>query len=124
MARTGTPSRLPLNRFGHAGPVRPRSANEWRSFWHQGGEAELAAVLGSVWPPLAGAGEEAGNAAAERVALLLGSAAPARALAAELGRIRTDLGAGADPVADAVAADAVHAWFEARRPAGGVWCDS
>jgi len=104
--------------------MRPRSADEWRSFWHQGGEQELAALLGSVWPPLATVGEEAGHTAAERVALLLGSAAPVRALAAELGRIRTDLGAESDPIADAEAADAVHAWFEAQRPAGGVSCDS
>jgi hypothetical protein len=104
--------------------VRPRSANEWRSFWHQGGEEELAALLGSIWPPLATAGGEARTAAAERIALLLGSAAPVRALAAELGRIRSGLGAGADPITDAGAAEAVHSWFEAQRPAGGVSCDA
>ncbi len=104
--------------------MRPRSANEWRSFWHDGGEEELADLLASVWPPLATAGDEAGNAAVERVALLLGSAAPARALAAEFGRIRSNLGAEADPAADAGAAEAVHAWFEAQRPAGGVSCES
>jgi len=104
--------------------VRPRSAGEWRSFWHHGGEEQLAAVLESVWPPMASAGKGAGDAAAERIALLLGSAAPSRAIASELGRIRGELGAPADSEQDAAAAEAVHAWFEAQRPAGGVSCGS
>jgi hypothetical protein len=104
--------------------VRPRSASEWRSFWHQGGEEELASVLRSAWPPLASAGAEVVAAAAERVALLLGSAAPVRALAAELGRIRRELGADPDPGSDTAAAETVHAWLEAQRPAGGVTCGS
>ena len=104
--------------------MRPRSASEWRSFWHQGGEEQLAAVLRSVWPPLASAAPAGGEAAAERIALLLGSAAPPRAIASELGRIRGDLGAALDGEQDAAAAEAVHAWFEAQRPGGGVSCGS
>ena len=104
--------------------MRPRSANEWRSFWHHGGEEELADLLGGVWPPLSTAGGEAGKAATERVALLLGSAAPPRALAAELGRIRGDLGVEANPAEDDRTAEVVHGWFESQRPAGGVSCDS
>ena len=104
--------------------MRPRSASEWRSFWRHGGERVLAAVLGSIWPPLGTASGEERDATAERVALLLGSAAPLRALAAELGRIRGELGAEADPACDAAAAEAVHRWFETQRPVGGVLCDS
>jgi hypothetical protein len=104
--------------------MRPRSASEWRSFWHQGGERELASMLGSAWPPIASAAAADAETAAERISLLLGSAAPPRALAAELGRIRVDLGVDADPVADAAAAAAVHAWFEEQRPAGEVACGS
>ena len=85
---------------------------------------ELAGVLRSAWPPMASADDEAAQAAVERIALLLGSAAPPRAIASELGRIRGDLGAEADPESDTSAADAVHAWFETQRPAGGVSCGS
>ncbi len=81
--------------------MRPRSANEWRSFWRHGGEQELEALLREAWQPLRGAGAVAVEAAAQRIALLLGSAAPARALAAELGRIRAGLGAGPDGDGDA-----------------------
>jgi hypothetical protein len=102
--------------------VRPRSASEWRSFWHQGGEQELAAVLRSAWPPMTSADDEAAQAAVERIALLLGSAAPPRAIASELGRIRGELGLGGDVETDTAAADAVDGWFEAQRPAGGVSC--
>jgi hypothetical protein len=104
--------------------VRPRSASEWRSFWHHGGEQELVAVLRASWPPIASAGPKACEAAAERIALLLGSAAPSRAIAGELGRIRGELGVDGDPAEDAAAADAVHAWFQAQRPVDGVSCDS
>src|SRR5438552_8804293 len=76
--------------FGHAGRVRPRSANEWRSFWHHGGDAELRSALRDAWPPLRGAGEQTCARPAERIATLLGSSAPLRALASELGRIRAD----------------------------------
>jgi hypothetical protein len=92
--------------------VRPRSASEWRTFWHHGGEAELRVVLRDTWAPLRDAPEEACVRPAERVAALLGSNAPARALASELGRIRADeLGGGSDPAADRSAADAILGWF-------------
>jgi hypothetical protein len=92
--------------------VRPRSANEWRSFWHQGGDAELRAVLREAWPPLHDAPEETAVSPAERVATLLGSNAPARALVSELERIRADeLNAEPDPDADRAAADAIRGWF-------------
>jgi len=94
--------------------VRPRSANEWRSFWHQGGEAELRDVLRDVWAPLQDASDAACAPQAERVALLLGSSAPARALASELGRIRAELGREPDPDEDRAAAEAIHGWFAAR----------
>ncbi len=106
------------------GLVRPRSASEWRSFWHRGGEEELGRALRSSWPPMASAEDEAAQAAVERIALLLGSAAPPRALASELGRIRGELGLEGDAETDTAAADAVHGWFEAQRPAGGVSCGS
>jgi len=91
--------------------VRPRSANEWRSFWHQGGEEQLEALLRDVWPPLRDVPAPVCRPQAERVALLLGSAAPDRALASELGRIRADLGAEPDADADAEAATRISAWF-------------
>jgi hypothetical protein len=98
--------------------VRPRSANEWRSFWHHGGDAELRRVLADVWPPLEGASEQAAARPAERVATLLGSNAPPRAVASELGRIRADdLGIEPDPDADRAAADAVLSWFASRSAA-------
>src|SRR5262249_46469570 len=114
---------LLLVRGCNADPVRPRSANEWRSFWHHGGEQELADLLGRVWPPAA-ARDEARPAATGRVALPLGSSAPLRALAAELGRIRGDLGAVANPAEDGQAAEVVQDWFESQRAAGGVSCGS
>ena len=80
-------------------------------------------MLRSAWPPMASADDEAAQAAVERIALLLGSAAPPRAIASELGRIRGDLGAEADPESDTTAADAVHAWFDAAAR-GGVSCGS
>ena len=98
--------------------MRPRSANEWRSFWHHGGDAELREVLRREWPPLRGVSEQASARPAERVATLLGSNAPVRALASELGRIRVDeLGATPDPDADRVTAEAVRGWFDAHAPA-------
>ena len=95
--------------------MRPRSASEWRAFWHHGGEAELRAVLRAEWPPLHDAPEEACVRPAERVATLLGSNAPSRALASELGRIRADdLNASADPEADRAAAETILDWFAAQ----------
>jgi hypothetical protein len=82
--------------------VRPRSANEWRDFWRDGGERELHAQLDEFAPH------------SVRIATLLGSNAPLRALVAELGRIREhELRAPADPGRDADLAGRVYAWFEA-----------
>jgi hypothetical protein len=82
--------------------VRPRSANEWRDFWRDGGERELHARLGEFAPH------------SVRIATLLGSNAPERALVSELGRIREhELGEAADPDADAEVAARIYAWFEA-----------
>jgi hypothetical protein len=84
--------------------VRPRSANEWRDFWRDGGERELAAQLDEFEPY------------SVRIATLLGSGAPERALVAELGRIREhDLGAPADSPRDAELARRVRAWFPGTR---------
>jgi hypothetical protein len=92
--------------------VRPRSADEWRAFWRDGGETELRRVLRETWPPAAEADEEQCAWLATRIATLLGSNAPARALASELGRIRVhELAATPDPEADREAAEGVHAWF-------------
>ena len=66
--------------------MRPRGANEWRDFWRDGGDRELAAQLDELAPY------------SVRIATLLGSGAPLRALVAELGRIREhELGADPDP---------------------------
>lgn len=82
--------------------ARPRSANEWRDFWRDGGERELHARLDELAPY------------SVRIATLLGSNAPLRALVAELGRIRAhELGAPADPERDSELAERVYAWFEA-----------
>jgi hypothetical protein len=84
--------------------VRPRSANEWRDFWRDGGERELAAQLDEF------------EAYSVRIATLLGSGAPERALVAELGRIREhDLGAPADAPRDAEVAQRIRAWFPGTR---------
>jgi hypothetical protein len=92
--------------------VRPRNANEWRSFWHHGGDAKLREVLRAEWPPLHDAPEQACARPAERIATLLGSNAPVRALASELGRIRVDeIGAEPDPEADRASAEAIQSWF-------------
>ena len=66
------------------------------------------------WPPLHDAPEQACARPAERIATLLGSNAPVRALASELGRIRADeIAAEPDPEADRATAEAIHAWFAA-----------
>ena len=81
--------------------MRPRSANEWRDFWRDGGEQELRAQLDEFAPY------------AVRIATLLGSNAPQRALVAELGRIRRhELGSAPDPERDAELAERVYSWFE------------
>jgi hypothetical protein len=80
--------------------VRPRAANEWRDFWRDGGERALAAQLEELEPY------------SVRIATLLGSNAPLRALAAELGRIREhELRAPADAERDAELASRVYDWF-------------
>jgi hypothetical protein len=80
--------------------VRPRSANEWRGFWRDGGERELRSLLDEFEPH------------AVRIATLLGSGAPERALVAELGRIRAhELAAAPDPVRDAEVARRIRDWF-------------
>jgi hypothetical protein len=81
--------------------VRPRSANEWRDFWRDGGERKLQAQLEEFAPH------------SVRIATLLGSNAPLRALVAELGRIRIhELGTAPDPERDAELAARIYAWFE------------
>ena len=86
--------------------MRPRSANEWRDFWRDGGERELAAQLEEFEPY------------SVRIATLLGSGSPERALVSELGRIREhELGADPDSKRDAELAARVYAWFESATPA-------
>jgi hypothetical protein len=81
--------------------MRPRNANEWRGFWRDGGERELHAQLEEFAPY------------SVRIATLLGSNAPERALVAELGRIREhELKAAHDPERDAQLASRVYGWFE------------
>jgi hypothetical protein len=81
--------------------VRPRSANEWRDFWRDGGERELHAQLDEFAPY------------SVRIATLLGSAAPLRAVVAELGRIRQhELHALPDAARDAEVADRIYSWWE------------
>jgi hypothetical protein len=82
--------------------MRPRGANEWRDFWRDGGERALAAQLAEFEPH------------SVRVATLLGSNAPLRALVAELGRVREhELRAPADPERDGEIATRVYDWFHA-----------
>jgi hypothetical protein len=82
--------------------MRPRGANEWRDFWRDGGERELHARLDEFAPH------------SVRIATLLGSNAPQRALVAELGRIREhELRESPDPERDAEVAARIYAWFEA-----------
>jgi len=84
--------------------VRPRSANEWRDFWRDGGERELHAQLEEFAPY------------SVRIATLLGSNAPLRALAAELARIReNELGMAPQPARDAELAARIYGWFPGTR---------
>ena len=81
--------------------TRPRGANEWRDFWRDGGERQLHAQLGEF------------ASYSVRIATLLGSNAPERAIVAELGRIREhELRGERDPERDAELAGRVYAWFE------------
>jgi hypothetical protein len=82
--------------------MRPRGANEWRDFWRDGGERELHSQLDEFAPY------------SVRIATLLGSNAPQRALVAELGRIREhELRESPDRERDAQVAARIYAWFEA-----------
>jgi hypothetical protein len=93
--------------------MRPTSASEWRAFWSTGGARELTLLLWAVWDPIGDGPVVDYTDSATRVATLLGSRAPVRALAAELGRIRAhDLGLPADPAADEAAAAKVQCWFD------------
>jgi hypothetical protein len=82
--------------------MRPRSANEWRDFWRDGGERALAAQLDELEPH------------SVRIATLLGSNAPLKAIVAELARIREhELRAPADPQRDEELGRRIHDWFHA-----------
>lgn len=81
--------------------MRPRSANEWRDFWRDGGERELHAQLDELAPY------------SVRIATLLGSNAPLRALVSELGRIREhELRGAPDGDRDVELANRIYDWFE------------
>jgi hypothetical protein len=88
------------------------SAREWRVFWQTRGMRELGEVVSASWAPLAGAGADAREACLFRIASLLGSRAPAPALADELARIRRELGEEPHAFEDARAAHAILGWFE------------
>ena len=80
--------------------MRPRAANEWRDFWRDGGERALAARLDELEPY------------SVRIATLLGSNAPLKALVAELARIREhELHAPPDAARDEVLAERIYGWF-------------
>ncbi len=79
-----------------------RSATEWRDFWRDRGERELASLLDEYEPHLT------------RIATLLGSRAPREALGAELARIREhELRLPPSPQRDTELATRIHDWFEA-----------
>jgi hypothetical protein len=99
-----------------AAALRPRSASDWRGWWAAGGERELRAVLREAWPPLAETDDETCAHLATRLATLLGSRAPVKALAAELGRMRAELGAEPEQAEDLTAAARIEGWF----PAGSI----
>lgn len=96
--------------------MRPRSATDWRSWWAAGGEDGLRAVLREAWPPVAAADDATCAHLATRLSTLLGSRAPLRAVAAELGRMRAGIGAAPNAAEDERAAAIVQEWF----PAGSV----
>ena len=89
-----------------------KSAREWRVFWETGGMLELAEVVSAAWPPLDRAGAGTRDGCVFRIASLLGSRAPARALADELARIRCELGREPEPLEDARAAHDIAGWFD------------
>jgi hypothetical protein len=80
--------------------VTTRSATEWRDFWRDRGERELASILDEYEPHLT------------RIATLLGSRAPREALAAELARMREhELRLPPSPQRDTELAARIHDWF-------------
>jgi hypothetical protein len=82
--------------------VTTRSATEWRDFWRDRGERELASILDEYEPHLT------------RIATLLGSRAPREALAAELARIREhERSLPPSPQRDAELATRIHDGFDA-----------
>ncbi len=89
-----------------------KSAREWRAFWRSRGMRELADVVSAEWPPLDAAADDAREDCLFRIASLLGSRAPAKALADELGRVRRELGDEPVPLEDTQAAHAIAEWFE------------
>ena len=93
--------------------MSPRSATAWREFWRDRGERELATLLRDEWAALGDAPLAQYVAQGTRLATLLGSASPAHALTAELGRMREAVGAAPDPARDAAAAAAIRDWFAA-----------
>jgi hypothetical protein len=90
--------------------VSAKSAAEWRAFWEERGMHELRLLLSSAW---GAAGDGPDDTVAFRIASLLGSRAPRDAIAAELGRIRSDeLGRPSDHADDERAAAEIADWFE------------
>jgi hypothetical protein len=92
--------------------VSARGATAWREFWRDRGERELALLLRDEWGALGDARVEEYVAQGTRLATLLGSRAPERALAEELARMRAAVGAPSDAARDAAAAAAIARWFE------------
>jgi hypothetical protein len=88
------------------------SAAGWREFWRSRGMRDLRSLLAAEWEPLRAAAPDEVDACAFRIASLLGSRAPASALAEELGRIRRDdLDVPQDQEEDARVASRVASWF-------------
>jgi hypothetical protein len=89
-----------------------KDAAGWRAFWKERGMGELTTLLADCWRPLLGRPAEQQEAAAFRIASLLGSRAPRAAIAEELARIREhELGAAPAPEDDERAAATIAAWF-------------
>jgi hypothetical protein len=88
------------------------SAGDWRAFWQGRGMRELQLLLWAAWDPMDDGSPGEYDGYALRVASLLGSRASREAIAAELGRIRDELGLEPDLAEDARAATKITAWFE------------
>ena len=89
------------------------SASDWRQFWEDRGMRELRLLLAESWDPLGAGTPREREATGFRIAALLGSRAPASAIADELARIRAELGLGEARHEDDRAAKTIAAWFEA-----------